>query len=63
MLQKYTSDHDRSLSIVQSSHMQASSTIIGSCSIDDFRFMSTNRSVSKEIVHKALTNLGVNISY
>uniref|UniRef100_A0A9I9EJU8 Uncharacterized protein n=1 Tax=Cucumis melo TaxID=3656 RepID=A0A9I9EJU8_CUCME len=43
--------------------MQASSTIIGNCLIDDFRFMSTDRSFSKEIVHKARINLGVNISY
>ncbi|KAA0050468.1 protein FAR1-RELATED SEQUENCE 4-like [Cucumis melo var. makuwa] len=34
-----------------------------SLNIDDFRFMSTDRSISKEIVHKARTNLGVNISY
>ncbi|KAA0056305.1 Mutator-like transposase [Cucumis melo var. makuwa] len=43
--------------------MQASSTVIGNCLIDDFRFMSTDRSIPKEIVHKARTNLGVNISY
>ncbi|KAA0062381.1 protein FAR1-RELATED SEQUENCE 4-like [Cucumis melo var. makuwa] len=29
----------------------------------DFRFMSTDRSIPKDIVHKARTNLGVNISY
>jgi len=63
MLRKYTSDHDCSLSTAQSSHMQASSTVIGNCLIDDFRFMSTDRSIPKEIVHKARTNLGVNISY
>uniref|UniRef100_A0A9I9E536 Uncharacterized protein n=1 Tax=Cucumis melo TaxID=3656 RepID=A0A9I9E536_CUCME len=43
--------------------MQASSTVIGNCLIDDFRFMYTDRSIPKEIVHKARTNLGVNISY
>ncbi|TYJ96354.1 protein FAR1-RELATED SEQUENCE 3-like [Cucumis melo var. makuwa] len=42
--------------------MQASSTVIGNCLMDDFRFMSTDRSIPKEIVHKARTNLGVNIS-
>ncbi|KAA0048538.1 uncharacterized protein E5676_scaffold600G001760 [Cucumis melo var. makuwa] len=34
-----------------------------SLNIDDFRFMSTDRSIPKEIVHKTRTNLGVNISY
>ncbi|KAA0063987.1 gag protease polyprotein [Cucumis melo var. makuwa] len=63
MLRKYTSDDECSLSTAQSSHMQASSTVIGNCLIDDFRFMSTDRSIPKEIVHKARTNLGVNISY
>ncbi|KAL0534465.1 hypothetical protein IC582_028756 [Cucumis melo] len=63
MLRKYTSDHDCSLSIAQSSHMQAFSTVIGNCLIDDFGFMSTDRSIPKEIVHKARTNLEVNISY
>ena len=63
MLRKYTSNHDCSLSTAQSSHMQASSTVIDNCLIDDFRFMSTDRSIPKEIVHKARTNLGVNISY
>ncbi|TYK31656.1 MuDRA-like transposase [Cucumis melo var. makuwa] len=43
--------------------MQASSTVIGNCLLDDFRFMSTDRFIPKEIVHKARTNLGVNISY
>ncbi|KAA0060841.1 hypothetical protein E6C27_scaffold137G00730 [Cucumis melo var. makuwa] len=43
--------------------MQASSTVIGNDLIDDFRFMSTDRSIPKEIGHKARTNLGVNISY
>ncbi|KAA0066831.1 uncharacterized protein E5676_scaffold384G001840 [Cucumis melo var. makuwa] len=43
--------------------MQASSTVIGNCLIDDFRFMSTNRSIPREIVHKARSNLEVNISY
>ncbi|KAA0034963.1 protein FAR1-RELATED SEQUENCE 4 [Cucumis melo var. makuwa] len=43
--------------------MQASSTVIGNCLIDDFRFMSTDRSIAKEIVHKVRTNLGVNIGY
>ncbi|TYK02872.1 protein FAR1-RELATED SEQUENCE 4 [Cucumis melo var. makuwa] len=43
--------------------MQASSTVIDNCLIDDFRFMSTNRSIPDEIVHKARTNLGINISY
>ena len=43
--------------------MQASSTIIGSCLIDDFRFMSTDHSIPKAIIHKAHTNIGVNISY
>uniref|UniRef100_A0A9I9EG24 MuDR family transposase n=1 Tax=Cucumis melo TaxID=3656 RepID=A0A9I9EG24_CUCME len=63
MLRKYTSNHDCSLSIAQSSHMQAFSILIANCLIDDFRFMSTDRSIPKEIVHKARTNLGVNISY
>ena len=63
ILRKYTSEHDFSLSTAQSSHMQASSTVIDNCLIDDFRFMSTDRSIPKEIVHKARTNLGVNISY
>ncbi|KAA0054286.1 protein FAR-RED ELONGATED HYPOCOTYL 3-like [Cucumis melo var. makuwa] len=63
MLRKYTSDHDCSLSIAQSSHMQTSSTVIGNCLIDDFRFMSTDHSIPKEIVHKARTNLRVSISY
>ncbi|KAA0051464.1 MuDR family transposase [Cucumis melo var. makuwa] len=61
MLRKYTSDHDCSLSTAQSSHMQASLTVIGNCLIDDFRFISTNRSIPKEIVHKTRTNLGVNL--
>ncbi|KAA0062291.1 hypothetical protein E5676_scaffold313G003560 [Cucumis melo var. makuwa] len=43
--------------------MQASSTVIDNCLIDDFRFMSSYRSIPKEIVHKARTNLRVNISY
>ncbi|KAA0065849.1 protein FAR-RED IMPAIRED RESPONSE 1-like [Cucumis melo var. makuwa] len=43
--------------------MQASSTVIGNFLIDDFRFMSIGRSIPKEIVHKARSNLGVNISY
>ncbi|KAA0041732.1 uncharacterized protein E5676_scaffold654G00040 [Cucumis melo var. makuwa] len=43
--------------------MQASSIVIGNYLIDDFRFMSTDRSIPKEIVHKAHTNLGGNISY
>ncbi|KAA0064043.1 protein FAR1-RELATED SEQUENCE 4 [Cucumis melo var. makuwa] len=34
-----------------------------SLNIDDFIFMSTDHSIPKEIVHKARTNLGVNISY
>ncbi|KAA0033561.1 uncharacterized protein E6C27_scaffold261G001160 [Cucumis melo var. makuwa] len=63
MLRKYTSEHDCSLSTAQSSHMQAASTVIGNCLIDDFRFMSIDCSIPKEIVHKARTNLGVNISY
>ena len=63
MLRKYTSNHDCSLSIAQSSHMQAFSILIANCLIDDFRFMSTDRSIPKKIMHKARTNLGVNISY
>ncbi|KAA0061895.1 uncharacterized protein E5676_scaffold250G001370 [Cucumis melo var. makuwa] len=43
--------------------MQASSTVIDNCLIDDFRFMSIDCFIPKEIVHKARTNLGVNISY
>uniref|UniRef100_A0A9I9E7U2 Uncharacterized protein n=1 Tax=Cucumis melo TaxID=3656 RepID=A0A9I9E7U2_CUCME len=47
MLRKYIFDHDCSLTTTLSSHM----------------FMSTDRSIPKEIVHKTHTNLGVNISY
>ena len=63
MLRKYIFDHDCSLNTTQSCHIESSSTVIGSCLIDDFRFMSTDRSIPKEIVHKVRTNLRVNISY
>ena len=63
MLRKYIFYHDCSLNTTQSCHMQASLTVIGNCLIDDFRFMSTDRSIPKSIVHKTHTNLGLNISY
>ena len=57
---KYIYEHDCSLNT--SCHMHASSTVIDNCLIDEFRFMSTDRFIPKAIVHKACTNLGVNIS-
>ena len=47
----------------QSCHRQTSSSIIGYCLKDDFRFISTNQSIPKDIMHKARTKLGVNINY
>ena len=47
----------------QSCHRQAFSSIIGYCLKDDFRFIPTNRSIPKYIMHKARTKLGVNINY
>ena len=62
MLRKYISNHDCSLNTIQSSHMQASSTIIDSCLINGFRFMSTERSIPKETMPKVRAKLGLNIS-
>ena len=63
MLRKYISDPDRSLNTIQSCHMQASSIVISSCLLDNFMFISTDRSIPKVIIHNARTNFGVNISY
>ena len=61
MLQKYIHDPYCSLNTTKSCHVQASLTVIGCCLIYDFKFMSTDRSIPKVIVHKARTNLEVNI--
>ena len=63
MLKKYIYDHDCSLNTTQSNHMQASASVVGSCLIDDFRFMSIDRFISKTIIHQARTKLTVNINY
>ena len=63
MLRKYISDHDCSMNSIQSTHMQVSSSVIGNCLKEDFRFRSTNQSLPRDIIHKARTKLGVNISY
>lgn len=63
MLRKYISNHVCSMNSTQSCHRQASSSIIGYCLKDVFRFISTNQSIPKYIMYKARTKLGVNINY
>ena len=43
--------------------MQASASVVGSCLLDDFKFMYTDCTIPKAIIHKARTKLGVIISY
>ena len=63
MLRKYISYHDCYMDSMQSTHMQASSSVIGNCLEDDFRFRSIDQSLQRDIIYKARTKLGVNISY
>ena len=63
IVRRYIYDHDCLLNTTHSCYMQASSRVIGCCLINDFRFMPNHRSIPKVIIHKARTNLGVNIGY
>ncbi|XP_038896605.1 uncharacterized protein LOC120084863 [Benincasa hispida] len=63
MLRKYISDHNCLMNTTQSCHRQASSSVIGDYLKEDFRFISTDHSLPRDIVYKARTKLGVNISY
>ena len=51
------------MNLMQSTHMQASSFVIGNCLKEDFRFRSIDQSLPRDIIHKARIKLGVNISY
>lgn len=63
MLRKYIFYHDCYMNSMQSSHRQASSSVIRDCLKEDFRFRSTNHSLPRDIIYKANTKPGVNISY
>ncbi|XP_022156574.1 uncharacterized protein LOC111023450 [Momordica charantia] len=51
------------MTIIQSSHRQASSSFIGECMVEKFRFSSSDRSTPKDIIHHMRTNYGVGVSY
>ncbi|XP_038907134.1 uncharacterized protein LOC120092945 [Benincasa hispida] len=63
MLRKFIDIHDCSMNNVQTSHRQASASLIGDCLKNEFRSSSSDSLTPKDIVNKVRKELGVNISY
>lgn len=63
MLRKYVSDHNCSMNSIQTSHRQASSSLIADYLKDEYRLRSSDQMIPKDIMHKVRMKLGVNVSY
>ena len=60
-LRKYIANHNCSINVIQTTHKQASSSLISDCIVKDFS--SFDRSTPNDIMIHMRTKLGVNVSY